>query len=91
MPGAVRSRPKTSGPACRTSRVNAGSRAVAPPNSTANRSSDIAPSTVLRRHTKRSPSSSVAQLTATDLAALRRAPMVTRLNTANSSIRSAAA
>ena len=42
--------------------ANTGSIAVAPPNSTANRSSEIAPSTTGRERTKRSPSSTVCQL-----------------------------
>ena len=36
---------------------------MAPPNSTANRSSEIAPSTMGRERTKRRPSSRVCQLT----------------------------
>jgi hypothetical protein len=61
-PGAVRSRPSPVGPACSTSRAYAGSSAVAPPNSTANRSSEMAPSTIGRERTKRKPSSTVCQV-----------------------------
>ena len=60
--GAVRSRPSPSGPVARMSLANTGSIAVAPPNSTANRSSEIAPSTTGRDRTKRNPSSTVCQL-----------------------------
>jgi hypothetical protein len=59
--GALRSRPRPAGPTCSTSLANMGSSAVAPPSSTANRSSDTAPSTALWLNTKRSPASSGAQ------------------------------
>ena len=57
--GALRSRPSPSGPSWRMSRANMGSRAVAPPSNTANRSSDTAPSSTLRSHTKATPASNV--------------------------------
>ncbi len=47
MAGPARSRPKPSGPTCSTSLAKAGSSAVAPPSSTANRSSEIAPRMML--------------------------------------------
>ena len=47
MAGAERSSPRPHGPVCNTSFAKIGSSAVAPPRSTANRSSDIAPSTTL--------------------------------------------
>src|ERR1043165_7494108 len=61
-PGAVRSTPSPVGPTCNTSRANTGSKAVAPPNNTANRSSEIAPRTIGFDHTNRSPDNSVARL-----------------------------
>ena len=67
MPGAVRSRPRPVGPICSTSCASAGKRAVAPPNSTANRSSEIAPSMMGRDQTKCRPSSRVDQLTGSRL------------------------
>ena len=51
MAGAARNRPKPSSPTCRMSRAKTGSRAVAPPSSTANRSSEMAPNTIFWRHT----------------------------------------
>ena len=42
-PGAVRSSPSPHGPVCRISRAYTGRSATAPPSSTANRSSEIAP------------------------------------------------
>ena len=39
--------PKPCGPTCSTSRANTGSSAVAPPSSTAKRSSEMAPKTIL--------------------------------------------
>src|SRR5260370_19892126 len=53
-----------SGPACRTSFVKAGSKAVATSNNTANRSREMAPNTVFRRHTNRKPSSMLPMETA---------------------------
>ena len=47
--GAARSTPKPSAPTCSTSRANTGSRAVAPPSNTANKSSEIEPKTILLR------------------------------------------
>jgi hypothetical protein len=44
------------------SRANIGNSAVAPPNSTANKSSEIAPNTTGRERTKRSPDSNVCKL-----------------------------
>src|SRR5471032_663946 len=61
-PGAVRSMPRPVGPTCSTSCASAGSSAVAPPNSTANRSSEIAPSTTGLDQAKRKPSSTVCQV-----------------------------
>ena len=54
--GALRKNPKPSGPTCRISRAKIGNSAVAPPNSTANRSSEIAPSTTGRERTNFTPS-----------------------------------
>ena len=45
--GAARSNPRPVGPTCRISFANIGNSAVAPPSSTANKSSEIAPSTGL--------------------------------------------
>ena len=45
--GAARNSPKPSGPVMKISRAKTGSSAVALPNSTANRSSSTAPSTIL--------------------------------------------
>ena len=56
--GAARSNPKPQGPVCRMSRAKIGSSATAPPSSTANRSSETAPSTTGRCAMKRSPASS---------------------------------
>ncbi len=50
--GAARSRPRPQGPTCSMSLANIGSSAVAPPSSTANRSSEIAPSTTGLPRTK---------------------------------------
>ena len=55
--GALRSRPSPAGPTARMSRAKIGSSAVAPPNSTQNRSSEIAPSTASVRQMKRTPPS----------------------------------
>ncbi|MNT40185.1 hypothetical protein D3C72_1764830 [compost metagenome] len=66
-PGAVRSKPRPLGPICSTSCASAGSSAVAPPNRTANRSSEMAPSTMGFDQTKRKPSSRVCQLTGSRL------------------------
>ena len=60
--GAMRNIPSAAGPASSTSFANAGSSAVAPPTSTANRSSVIAPSTIGRERTKCRPSSSVCHV-----------------------------
>ena len=60
MPGDVRNQPRPAGPTCSTSAANTGNNAVAPPNSTANRSSEIAPSTGRRERTKRKPDSSAS-------------------------------
>ena len=49
--GAARSTPKPSGPTCSTSRAKTGSSAVAPPSSTAKRSSEMAPKTIFWRQT----------------------------------------
>ena len=55
MPGAARNRPLPSAPTCSTSVANTGSSAVAPPNSTAARSSEMAPSSAGVARTKRMP------------------------------------
>ena len=52
--GALRSTPRPVGPTCRIERANNGSRATAPPNSTASRSSMIAPNRIWVWRTKRS-------------------------------------
>ena len=62
--GALRNRPRPIGPTCRMSRANTGSSAVAPPSSTANRSSEIAPKTTGRARKKRTPSATRANLPA---------------------------
>ncbi|MNO81969.1 hypothetical protein D3C76_732280 [compost metagenome] len=56
--GAERSRPRPQGPVSRMSRANTGSSAVAPPSSTANRSSEMAPKMSGRLRMKRMPASS---------------------------------
>ncbi|MCY1447350.1 hypothetical protein D9M71_639660 [compost metagenome] len=56
--GAERSRPSPHGPVSRMSLANTGSSAVAPPNSTANRSREIAPRMSGRLRMKRMPASS---------------------------------
>jgi len=53
--------PRPVGPTCNTSRAYAGRSAVAPPNRTANKSSEIAPSTTGRERTNRRPSSTACQ------------------------------
>ena len=55
--GAARRNPEPTGPTCRTSLAKAGSRAVAPPKSTANRSSDMEPRIGGWSRTKRTPDS----------------------------------
>ncbi len=60
--GAERSRPRPQGPVSRMSLANTGSRAVAPPRSTANRSSEIAPKMSGRLRMKRMPASSESRV-----------------------------
>ena len=60
--GAARSRPRPHGPTCRMSLANIGSSAVAPPSSTANRSSEIAPSITGWPRRKPMPASTLRQL-----------------------------
>ena len=62
--GAARSRPRPHGPTNSTSFAKIGSSAVAPPSSTANRSSEMAPSTTGLLRTKRTPPSSASSVTA---------------------------
>ena len=62
MAGAARSTPRPVGPTCRIDLANTGSSATAPPNSTASRSSRIAPSRIWVRPTNRSPSSTPSML-----------------------------
>ena len=57
MPAAARSQPSPTAPTPSRSSAMAGSRATAPPNSTANRSSEMAPSRIGVRRMKRRPSS----------------------------------
>ena len=57
MPGAALSTPLPSAPTCSTSCEKTGSSAVAPPRSTATRSSDMVPSSAGVRRMKRTPSS----------------------------------
>ena len=61
--GAPRSKPSPQGPTCRISLANIGSSAVAPPSSTANRSSDTAPRTALRWQMKMTPAKTVRRVT----------------------------
>ena len=63
-PGAARSQPMPTTPTCSTSAAIAGKSAVAPPNSTANRSIEIAPRIASRRHTNLRPSITLRQLAA---------------------------
>ncbi len=51
MAGELRNWPKPRAPTCRMSLANTGSRAVAPPSSTATRSSEIEPNTIFWRQT----------------------------------------
>lgn len=60
--GAERSRPRPQGPVSRMSLANTGSRAVAPPRSTANRSREIAPKMSGRLRMKRMPASSESRV-----------------------------
>ena len=53
--GAARKRPSVQGPDCRISRAKIGNSAVAPPSSTAKRSSDSVPSSTGLRQTNTSP------------------------------------
>ncbi len=74
---------------CSTSLAYTGSKAVAPPKSTANRSSEIAPSTVRRSHTKRIPCSRSVGLKAFAGTAARNgliAEMSTRMSTNSPSV-----
>ena len=59
--GAVRSAPRPTGPTCRIERANTGASAIAPPNSTAKRSSRIAPSTIGLLRRKLTPSIRLCQ------------------------------
>ena len=59
--GAARSRPRPHGPVCRMSRAKIGSSAVAPPSSTANRSSEMTPSTSGRARMKCTPANTDLQ------------------------------
>ena len=61
--GAARNRPRPQGPTIKMSLANRGSKAVAPPSSTANKSSDTAPSKALRCQTKTKPASKVRMVT----------------------------
>ncbi|MCY1541784.1 hypothetical protein D9M68_774870 [compost metagenome] len=60
--GAARSAPSAQGPAFRMSLAKMGSSAVAPPSSTANRSSDRVPSSRRRWKMKVMPANSVRQV-----------------------------
>ena len=60
--GAARNRPSAHGPAAWMSRANTGSSAVAPPSSTANRSSEIAPRMIGLRLMKPKPAKNVASV-----------------------------
>jgi hypothetical protein len=60
--GAARNSPRPHGPTCRMSRATMGRSAVAPPSSTAKRSSEMAPSTALRRQMMLTPASTVANV-----------------------------
>ena len=57
--GAALSRPRPQGPVCRMSRAKMGSKAVAPPSSTANRSREITPSTTGRARMNEMPANRV--------------------------------
>ena len=59
--GAARRTPSPAGPTSSTSFANTGSSATAPPNSTANRSSEIAPNSTGVRRTSRTPPSTLAR------------------------------
>jgi hypothetical protein len=59
--GELRRMPSPHGPVCRMSRAKMGRSAVAPPNSTAKRSSEMAPRMAFLANTKRTPSSSPFQ------------------------------
>ena len=61
--GEARSNPSPQGPTCSTSLANIGNNAVAPPSNTANKSSEIAPSTGLLCQMKRKPANTVARVT----------------------------
>jgi hypothetical protein len=61
--GAERSNPNPQGPVSRTSRAKIGSSAVAPPRSTAKRSSEIAPSTTLWPKMKANPANTELHVT----------------------------
>ena len=58
--GALRSTPRPVGPTSSTSFAKTGSSATAPPNSTAKRSSEIAPSRTGVRRTSRTPASTLS-------------------------------
>ncbi|MNF92164.1 hypothetical protein D3C84_748010 [compost metagenome] len=60
--GAERSRPRPQGPVSRMSLANTGSRAVAPPSSTAKRSREMAPRMSGRLRMKRMPASRFSRL-----------------------------
>ena len=66
--GAARRKPRPQGPACRMSRANIGSSAVAPPSSTAKRSSEIVPSMTGRLRMKETPAKTEASVTGSRLA-----------------------
>ena len=59
--GAARSRPRPQGPVCRMSLAKIGSSAVAPPSSTANRSSEMAPSSTGLSRRKCTPANTSPQ------------------------------
>ena len=60
--GAARNSPSAHGPAANTSRANTGNSAVTAPSSTANRSSEIAPSTTGLRRMKLKPAKKTCRL-----------------------------
>ena len=62
IPIDTRSHPSPTAPTCRRSSAIAGSSAIAPPNNTANRSSEIAPSRMGWLRTKRRPSTASCML-----------------------------
>ena len=64
MAGAARNKPRPQGPTIKISLANMGSKAVAPPNSTANKSSEMAPSKSLLCHTKCTPAKTVRKVAA---------------------------